>query len=86
MPTHQPVPQRPAACANRCVTSAAELLTAFIGEKLTTRLLHDAWPVDFAGDTTSSRRKHEVATGCGLVSLKGRFPDDDLAEAGRRRR
>lgn len=30
----------------------SELLESFIGEGLTTRLLREAWPDDFAGDTT----------------------------------
>jgi hypothetical protein len=32
------------------LTTASELLTLFIGESLTTRLLREAWPDDFAGD------------------------------------
>ena len=34
------------------LTTAGDLLAAFIGESLTTRLLREAWPDDFAGDTT----------------------------------
>lgn len=32
--------------------TTVELLASFIGESLTTRLLREAWPDDFAGDTT----------------------------------
>lgn len=34
------------------LATASELLASFIGEGLTTRLLREAWPDDFAGDTT----------------------------------
>jgi hypothetical protein len=34
------------------LSAATELLASFIGEGLTTRLLHEAWPDDFAGDIT----------------------------------
>jgi hypothetical protein len=34
------------------LTTVGELLASFIGESLTTRLLREAWPDDFAGDTT----------------------------------
>jgi hypothetical protein len=34
------------------LATASELLASFIGESLTTRLLCEAWPEDFAGDTT----------------------------------
>jgi len=34
------------------LTTVGELLTSFIGEGLATRLLREAWPDDFAGDTT----------------------------------
>lgn len=34
------------------LTTAGDLLAAFIGESLTTRLLREAWPDDFTGDTT----------------------------------
>jgi hypothetical protein len=33
------------------LATASELLVSFIGESLTTRLLCEAWPDDFAGDT-----------------------------------
>jgi hypothetical protein len=38
--------------AVRVLTTAANLLALFIGENLTTRLLREAWPDDFAGSTT----------------------------------
>ncbi len=47
--------QEPAAAAEAAVAvlaTASELLASFIGESLTTRLLREAWPDDFAGDTT----------------------------------
>ena len=47
--------QEPAVAAEAAVAvlaAAAELLALFIGESLTTRLLREAWPDDFAGDTT----------------------------------
>jgi hypothetical protein len=47
--------QEPAAATEAAVAvlaTASELLASFIGEGLTTRLLHQAWPDDFAGDTT----------------------------------
>jgi hypothetical protein len=46
--------QEPAAATEAAVAMLAaigELLASFIGESLTTRLLHEAWPDDFAGDT-----------------------------------
>ena len=33
------------------LATASELLASFIGESLTTRLLREAWPDDFAADT-----------------------------------
>jgi hypothetical protein len=33
------------------LTTVGELLASFIGEGLTTRLLREAWPDDFAADT-----------------------------------
>jgi hypothetical protein len=47
--------QEPAVAAELAVavlTTAGELLASFIGHRLTTRLLHEAWPNDFAGDST----------------------------------
>ena len=47
--------QEPAAATEAAVALLAtvgELLASFIGEGLTTRLLREAWPEDFAGDTT----------------------------------
>jgi hypothetical protein len=47
--------QEPAAATEAAVVllaTVSELLTSFIGEGLTTRLLREAWPDDFAGDTT----------------------------------
>ena len=47
--------QEPAAATEAAVAvlaTASELLASFIGEVLTTRLLREAWPDDFAGDTT----------------------------------
>jgi len=47
--------QEPAAATEVAVgvlATASELLALFIGESLTTRLLREAWPDDFAGDTT----------------------------------
>jgi hypothetical protein len=47
--------QEPAAATEVAVAvlaTASELLASFIGESLTTRLLCEAWPDDFAGDTT----------------------------------
>ena len=47
--------QEPAAATEAAVALLAtvgELLASFIGESLTTRLLREAWPDDFAGDTT----------------------------------
>jgi hypothetical protein len=46
--------QEPAAATEAAVALLAtvtELLASFIGEGLTTRLLREAWPDDFAGDT-----------------------------------
>jgi hypothetical protein len=48
----QQEPDVAAAAAVAVLTAAAELLALFIGEGLTTRLLREAWPNDFAGDTT----------------------------------
>jgi hypothetical protein len=48
--------QEPAAATEAAVAvlaTASELLASFIGEGLTTSLLHEAWPDDFAGDTTA---------------------------------
>ena len=45
----------PAAATEAAVAlldGVSELLESFIGEGLTTRLLREAWPDDFAGDTT----------------------------------
>ena len=45
--------QEPAAATEAAVVVLAtvgELLASFIGESLTTRLLREAWPDDFAGD------------------------------------
>lgn len=47
--------QDPAAATDVAVAvlvTASELLASFIGESLTTRLLYEAWPDDFAGDIT----------------------------------
>ena len=47
--------QEPAAATEAAVAvlaTASELLALFIGERLTIRLLREAWPDDFAGDTT----------------------------------
>ena len=47
--------QDPAAATEAAVAvlaTASELLASFIGEGLTTSLLREAWPEDFAGDTT----------------------------------
>ena len=47
--------QEPAAATEAAVAvlaTASELLASFIGEGLTTSLLREAWPKDFAGDTT----------------------------------
>lgn len=47
--------QQPAAATEAAVAvlaTASELLASFIGEGLTTSLLREAWPEDFAGDTT----------------------------------
>jgi hypothetical protein len=46
--------QEPAAATEAAVAvlaTASELLASFIGESLTTRLLCEAWPDDFAADT-----------------------------------
>jgi hypothetical protein len=37
------------------LTAASRLLDSFIGEGLTTRLLHGAWPDSFDGDTQETR-------------------------------
>ena len=34
------------------LTTTSDLLVSFIGEGLTTRLLREAWPDDFADDRT----------------------------------
>jgi hypothetical protein len=47
---HEPATAIEAAIA--VLATAGELLGSFIGESLTTRLLHEAWPEDFAGDDT----------------------------------
>jgi hypothetical protein len=47
--------QEPAAATEVAVgvlATTTELLASFIGEHLTTSLLREAWPDDFAGDTT----------------------------------
>jgi hypothetical protein len=47
--------QEPAVATEAAVAvlaTAGELLALFIGESLTTRLLCEAWPDDFAGDIT----------------------------------
>ena len=47
--------QEPPAATEAAVAMLAtisELLAAFIGDSLTTRLLREAWPDDFAGETT----------------------------------
>jgi hypothetical protein len=47
--------QEPAAAteaAAAVLVTITELLASFIGESLTTRLLREAWPDDFAGDAT----------------------------------
>jgi len=47
--------QEPAAATEAAVAvlaTANELLASFVGEGLTTSLLREAWPEDFAGDTT----------------------------------
>jgi hypothetical protein len=47
--------QEPAAATEAAVAllvTVGEMLASFIGEGLTTRLLREAWPGDFAGDTT----------------------------------
>jgi hypothetical protein len=46
--------QEPAAATEAAIAvlaTASELLASFIGEGLTTSLLREAWPEDFAGDT-----------------------------------
>jgi molybdopterin-guanine dinucleotide biosynthesis protein A len=45
--------QQPAvacAAAVAVLTTVGDVLASFIGESLTTRLMRDAWPDDFAGD------------------------------------
>ena len=47
--------QEPAAATEAAVAvlaTASDLLASFIGEGLTTGLLREAWPEDFAGDAT----------------------------------
>ncbi len=46
---HEPAVATEAAVA--MLATIGELLASFIGESLTTRLLCEAWPDDFAGDT-----------------------------------
>ena len=49
--------QDPAAAAEASVAvlaTASELLVSFIGEDLTTSLLREAWPEDFAGDASEN--------------------------------
>jgi hypothetical protein len=46
----EPAPATEAAVA--VLAMAGELLASFIGEGLTTRLLREAWPDDFAADAT----------------------------------
>jgi hypothetical protein len=41
------------------LATARELLALFIGESLTTSLLREAWPKDFAGDITEERPSHD---------------------------
>jgi hypothetical protein len=51
---------QPAAATEAAVAVLAtigELLASFIGEGLTTRLLREEWPDDFAGDTTEETLK-----------------------------
>ena len=46
--------QEPAAATEAAVAvlaTSSELLASFIGDGLTTSLLREAWPEDFAGDT-----------------------------------
>ena len=45
-------PAAATAAAVALLATVSELLALFIGESLTTRLLREAWPEDFAGDTT----------------------------------
>jgi hypothetical protein len=47
---HEPAAATDAAVA--VLATASGLLASFIGEGLTTSLLREAWPDDFAGDTT----------------------------------
>ena len=54
--------QQPAAATEAAVAvlvTAVELLALFIGEGLTIRLLREAWPDDFAGDTDEETPSHE---------------------------
>jgi predicted kinase len=47
--------QEPAAATEKAVAvlaTASELVASFIGERLTTSLLREAWPDDFAGNIT----------------------------------
>ncbi len=47
--------QEPAAATEAAIAvlaTTSELLASFIGESLTNSLLREAWPDDFAGDTT----------------------------------
>jgi hypothetical protein len=39
--------------------TASQLLASFIGESLTTRLLCDAWPDDFADNNTEETAQHD---------------------------
>lgn len=55
-----PEQQEPAAATEAAIAllaTASELLASLIGESLTTSLLREAWPDDFAGDTS-----HETMT------------------------
>ena len=47
---HEPAAATEAGVA--VLATATDLLASFIGEGLTTNLLREAWPEDFAGDTT----------------------------------
>ena len=48
----QQTPAEATEAAVAVLATASELLASFIGEGLTTGLLREAWPDDFAGDTT----------------------------------
>ena len=52
--------QQPAvasAAAVAVLTTVGDVLASFIGESLTTRLLREAWPDDFAGDTAEETNR-----------------------------